>query len=542
MKKTLLAFIAFVALCLISCEEKRTAAPTGFEARQVGNAIELSWNRVYEADEYCIENTSTGMSEYTSSTSFIDKNPIEGANNYELRACGSAYGWSASVYVSCNFNSAAGGDDNGGGDDGGGSGTLPAPKGFTLSQTDTYVKLSWNAVSGAYGYLLGKAEPSDDEYKYLAETTSTTYLDYEVSSGTTYYYIIYGDDAEGNVGGYSEKSITFTGDSGGGDNPGGGGDNPGGGGSSKPNTPSGLKASVSSSCIELTWNSVSNADYYNIYRCGEANGSYAYLTSTNSSYYTDCNVISGVTYYYKVSAENNNGESSLSSYVYGKVTSSGGGGGGGDGGGGGGATKPSAPTGLKATSQSSYIELTWNSVSDAVKYYIYRSTSSSGSYSLLDESYTTSYQDKVVSAGTTYYYKVSAVNYAGEGSKSSYAYCKYEGPALAPCDPKGVQVSQGYSSVTIKWEVSSGSGCGKPTKQTISFYNIKTGGWVDKSPSTTSYGSSSYQLTSTYLNEYTNGGYLLMFIITLENAQGKVSWLFEYDLDKDAITHYEQVD
>ena len=70
MKKTLLAFMTLVALCLISCEEKRTDAPTGFRAEQVSDYIVLTWNPVNSADEYFLKNTSTNWSEHISSTSF----------------------------------------------------------------------------------------------------------------------------------------------------------------------------------------------------------------------------------------------------------------------------------------------------------------------------------------------------------------------------------------------------------------------------------------------------------------------------------------
>ncbi len=326
MKKTLLVFITLVALCLISCEEKRTTAPTGFKAKQVGNAIELSWNPVYEADEYHIENNSTGMSEHTSSTSFIDENPIEGMNNYELRACGSAYGWSNSVYVSCNFEKSG----SGGGDGGGGSTNLNAPTGFTLSQTSSYVKLSWNKVSGAYGYAIYRALPEDTEYSYLDQTTSTNYSDYDVISGQTYYYAVAAYDYDYNAGDAAKDYITFNGNSGGGggNNPGGGGDNPGGGGASKPNTPSGVEATASSSYITVTWNSVSGADYYNVYRSTSASGTYSSVSTVYSTTYTDYNVNAGTTYYYKVTAENSAGESGKSSYASAKINSGGGGGGG----------------------------------------------------------------------------------------------------------------------------------------------------------------------------------------------------------------------
>jgi uncharacterized repeat protein (TIGR02543 family) len=81
----------------------------------------------------------------------------------------------------------------------------------------------------------------------------------------------------------------------------------------------------------------------------------------------------------------------------------------------------SAPTGLSASVSGSSITLSWSSVSGATSYKVYRSSSSSGSYSLLYTTYTYSYTDSGLSAGT-YYYKVSAVSSSGtESTQSSTA-------------------------------------------------------------------------------------------------------------------------
>jgi hypothetical protein len=90
--------------------------------------------------------------------------------------------------------------------------------------------------------------------------------------------------------------------------------------------------------------------------------------------------------------------------------------------GGGTATKPGVPAGVKATALSSTkIQITWNAVSGATSYKIYSPNypGSSSGFALLDTITTNSYTDNYPEAGETWYYKVSAVNSAGESAQSS---------------------------------------------------------------------------------------------------------------------------
>jgi hypothetical protein len=75
---------------------------------------------------------------------------------------------------------------------------------------------------------------------------------------------------------------------------------------------------------------------------------------------------------------------------------------------------PSAPTGLASTAQtSSTITLTWNAVSGATSYRVYRAAALVGSPT------SATFADSGLAADTSYSYTVSAVNVVGEGSQSS---------------------------------------------------------------------------------------------------------------------------
>lgn len=209
-----------------------------------------------------------------------------------------------------------GGSDNGGNDNGGESGALSAPTGFNASQTSSYVKLTWNAVRGASGYYVGRSMSPSDDYSIIAKTTSTSYSDYEVTSGNTYYYAVTALNSSGAYGELATTAITFKGD--GGSNNGG---NNGGNNNSTVSAPTGVTASNEGSAmvpnIVIRWNEVSGAASYKIYRSSSANGSYSLIGTREygMTVYGDQNPLNG-TNYYKVSAISSSGkESEKSAYA-----------------------------------------------------------------------------------------------------------------------------------------------------------------------------------------------------------------------------------
>ncbi len=85
---------------------------------------------------------------------------------------------------------------------------------------------------------------------------------------------------------------------------------------------------------------------------------------------------------------------------------------------------PDAPTGVTATFSGTQIQVSWNSVSNATSYKVYRSSSANGSYTLIGSPTNTYYYDTNPLTGYNYY-KVKAVNSAGESAFSSVASCNY---------------------------------------------------------------------------------------------------------------------
>src|SRR5688572_4819257 len=87
------------------------------------------------------------------------------------------------------------------------------------------------------------------------------------------------------------------------------------------------------------------------------------------------------------------------------------------------AQPPAAPTGLAATAGNAQVSLTWTASSGATSYNVYRSTTSNGQGTTpIQTGITgTSFTNTGLTNGTTYYYKVAAVNAAGTSAQSSQA-------------------------------------------------------------------------------------------------------------------------
>jgi alpha-amylase len=82
-------------------------------------------------------------------------------------------------------------------------------------------------------------------------------------------------------------------------------------------------------------------------------------------------------------------------------------------------TVPATPTGLTGSASGTTVTLSWTADSGTTSYTVYRSTSSTSGFASIAAPTINSYKDSTVTAGTTYYYFITASNSAGTSGNSS---------------------------------------------------------------------------------------------------------------------------
>ena len=192
---------------------------------------------------------------------------------------------------------------------------------------------------------------------------------------------------------------------------------------------------------QLTWAAVDGAAKYEIYRSTQQSTGFTLLGTTTSTSYVNTGAAAGITYYYKVCAVNSAGTSAYSNIVSGRAK----------------AAIPAAPrVTIGNSSASGKPQLTWAAVDGAAKYEIYRSTQQSTGYSLLGTTTSTSYVNTGAAVGTTYYYKVRALNVDGAaGAYSSTV--SGAAKAVAPAAPTVTMTYSDSGKPKLTWSAVSGA-------------------------------------------------------------------------------------
>ncbi|MBS2025462.1 MAG: fibronectin type III domain-containing protein, partial [Deltaproteobacteria bacterium] len=116
---------------------------------------------------------------------------------------------------------------------------------------------------------------------------------------------------------------------------------------------------------------------------------------------------------------------------------------------------PTAPTNLTATGGEQKVDLAWTASATATGYKVARAPNSGGPYTQVGTPTGTSYSDTGLTASTTYFYVVQAVNAAGTSEKSNEASATTNPPAAnPPAAPTGLTATGGDARIDLSWSAS----------------------------------------------------------------------------------------
>lgn len=353
---------------VVSATAKCATPELTVEAGSAGKPV-LTWNKITGAKKYEIWRSVDGgaFKKLTTITklTYTDSKATAGAEcTYKVKALGSksAYNGEFSNADSCYVTCAA-----------------PSLT-LKLDSKTGMPSLSWKKITGAKSYAIYRCQ-NGGEYKLLTTTTAVSYIDKTAAPDNQYsYYVVTLGKAEVfNSVASALKTVTLA-----------------------VKAPKLTGSNNAAGAPIVNWAAVENAVSYKVYRSTKSSKGFVLVQTTEGLTYTDTSVAVGKTYYYKVVAVGANTESAMSSYL--KLTG-----------------KCATPTiQVSVNEDSGKPVITWEKITGAKKYTVYRATSENGKYTKQGTSKTTSYTDTKASVGTKYFYKIVA-NPSSSSANSLYS-------------------------------------------------------------------------------------------------------------------------
>ena len=297
---------------------------------------------------------------------------------------------------------------------------LPTPQITSLKNTTGGVKLQWNKVSGAYGYRL-YYRPASGGWKRFKDTTSTSFTDSSVVPNKTETYTIRCLDKDGNtISGFNSKgwSIKYV-----------------------PVAPTISKLENTSSGIKLTWNKIAGVYGYRLYH--KTSTGWKRFKDTTATSFTDSGVTANKTEIYTIRCIDKGGNtvSGFNSKGWSKKYTA------------------SIPSISKLENTSGGIKLSWNKVTGAYGYRLYRKTSSG--WKRIKDTTATTYTDSAVKSGRTETYTIRCIDrngktVSGYNSKGWSKKYVYNPPKSIKLNKTSAYIGK-KESVTLKYTLSAGS-------------------------------------------------------------------------------------
>jgi fibronectin type 3 domain-containing protein len=247
------------------------------------------------------------------------------------------------------------------------------------------IKISWEEYSGC-GYVIYRKTGSGSysKIKTINDSETTSWTDTSATkSYTTYSYYIKAYTKSGSKTLYTNKSNVKS--------------------IKRIGTPTLKSVTDKKEGLVVKWDAVKGGKWYTIYR-KTGNGSWKNIATTTCTEYVDKNTTVGTKYTYTVCCVSEYFNDKISYYKSNGIT----------------ATRGFATTGTSENSSS--VTVSWNKMSKANGYVVYRATSENGTYkkiATIKSNSTVSYTDKKLSFSKYYYYKVRP--YSVKDGKTIYS-------------------------------------------------------------------------------------------------------------------------
>lgn len=384
---------------------KLLPAPSGLTASDKAEGVLLTWNTTTGITEYEIYR-STSTSNFTlfrevEDTTFFDTLQTNTRYYYRVAGKNDVQHSSTSMYVT-----------------GGRAQTPLTPSSVRTASMREGIRVAWSLSTSSStpdGFIIYRSTASDGTYSIIDSTDALFFID-PVPDSSIYYYRI----AAYNFSGISNMSSVASGRR------------------LPPSPPTGISVSRASyaSCIMITWRISDTAiTGYNIYRYNRSERTFEKIGTTVDSVYIDSTPVPNERIYYRIS--------SLDDMLEGSQSSSNSG------------MRLGPPDSVSASSLTYGIRVTWSSiVYDVAMYYIYRSDSARGTYTLIDSTTADRYIDSNDLAGNNYY-RIKARNLETTGFSEPSAGMQ----RAYPPEPASVAATQGEddSAVTVSWSSSIGA-------------------------------------------------------------------------------------
>ncbi|MFI1707963.1 PA14 domain-containing protein [Streptomyces griseoruber] len=210
-----------------------------------------------------------------------------------------------------------------------------------------------------------------------------------------------------------------------------------------PLTPAGLAVAYDGATgrAKLSWTKNKEMDLagHRVYRRPADGSTWTRLVSTASTTYTDTTLpVTGAAYVYELRAYDTAGNESAGTAPRTVTTAD--------------RTAPATPVLRPTASEPEGLRVSWSEVAGAASYDVYRASSMSGTYTRIGSSDRTSYLDSTAVEGTSHYYRVTALDAAGNESEQSTGVVGTLRDVTPPSAVTGVTVTPTTYGFEVHWD------------------------------------------------------------------------------------------